>query len=260
MDLVGGNVVEGELACFGCLYDLRGQSADGRCPECGQPVAASTREDRWDRADARWQRGVRRGFLWAAGEYAAVVAGWAGQVAWPDTEWILLLAFALMAVTGVVGGWTVTSAELTGRRDRSRMRWAIRGLTAAAGLACAGVVAAAVWTWDDVEVWGLPAGSAMMAVWCALNGAKQAALAWYARGLLVRVPGRPLRRSSAAWVAAPLVGWWGFVAAMVVNHLLFQTAVGWRLTVAMLLVVLAAFLATAAFDLAAWWVLRRAGR
>jgi hypothetical protein len=47
---------------------------------------------------------------------------------------------------------------------------------------------------------------------------------------------------------------------MVVNHLLFQTAVGWRLTVAMLLVVLAAFLATAAFDLTTWWVLRRGGR
>lgn len=251
-------VVDGELPCFRCLYDLRGQPADGRCPECGEPLAASTRGDRWDRADARWRRGVRRGLVWTAGEYGVVLAGAAGQLWWSD-DWVLFLVFTLMGIAGMVGAWKVTAAEPTKPADRSPGRRAVRWLTAATGLASA-AVATAVWTADDAEVSGVPVGPALVVAWCALNGAKQAAMACYARALLLRVPGRPLRRSSVVWAAVAPAGWWGFIAALVVNRLFHATVFGWRPAVVVLLAVLAAFLATAVLDLLVWRALRRARR
>ena len=48
--------VEGEWPCDGCGYNLRGLSADGRCPECGHAVADSLRATSLFHADPRWLR------------------------------------------------------------------------------------------------------------------------------------------------------------------------------------------------------------
>jgi len=36
--------IDGEVYCANCAYDLYGQLLDGRCPECGSPIARSLDE------------------------------------------------------------------------------------------------------------------------------------------------------------------------------------------------------------------------
>ena len=38
-----GRILEDDLACVACSYNLRGLSPDGACPECGTTVERSTR-------------------------------------------------------------------------------------------------------------------------------------------------------------------------------------------------------------------------
>ena len=50
-------------SCFHCDYDLRGQSADARCPECGTPAVESAR--RWGELYAFGSPAVLRVAVWA---------------------------------------------------------------------------------------------------------------------------------------------------------------------------------------------------
>lgn len=49
------------IACITCGYDLRGQSIDSKCPECGMPVERSIRGDLLQYANRDWMRSVTRG-------------------------------------------------------------------------------------------------------------------------------------------------------------------------------------------------------
>jgi hypothetical protein len=56
-----------DLRCHRCGYDLRAHPPEGRCPECGTPVAESRREaaiplrPAWGESDPRWRRRVLAG-------------------------------------------------------------------------------------------------------------------------------------------------------------------------------------------------------
>lgn len=67
-----------ELVCIECGYDLRGQSLESRCPECGTFVLESNQQSSLSRADANWVRGLRRGAMLLAitGVASAFVAWW----------------------------------------------------------------------------------------------------------------------------------------------------------------------------------------
>lgn len=49
-------VINHDLLCVHCRYNLRGLTSDGDCPECGHPLADSLRGDRLCFADRRWLR------------------------------------------------------------------------------------------------------------------------------------------------------------------------------------------------------------
>ena len=49
-------VVEDELPCAGCEYDLRNLPIGGNCPECGTPIARSLERGTLHHADPRWLR------------------------------------------------------------------------------------------------------------------------------------------------------------------------------------------------------------
>ena len=61
--------------CVRCGYDLTGSSADGRCPECGLPCAASTDRYTLSSADPCWvARGVRNGLALLALALVAIIS------------------------------------------------------------------------------------------------------------------------------------------------------------------------------------------
>jgi serine/threonine protein kinase len=59
---VGGRLRH-SWSCIGCEYDLRWAHRDGRCPECGRPVADTVAPDLFVFANLQWLRGVRHGLL-----------------------------------------------------------------------------------------------------------------------------------------------------------------------------------------------------
>ncbi|MBN1341987.1 MAG: hypothetical protein JXQ73_04865 [Phycisphaerae bacterium] len=54
-------VIERNVSCVFCDYNLRGLPADGRCPECGRQIADSTKSDLLSLAHPRWVKRIRIG-------------------------------------------------------------------------------------------------------------------------------------------------------------------------------------------------------
>jgi len=53
--------IQSDVICSGCGYNLRGQSRDGRCPECGLAIIDAVRGGRLIYADKAWLMRVRSG-------------------------------------------------------------------------------------------------------------------------------------------------------------------------------------------------------
>jgi hypothetical protein len=80
------------LSCHHCGYDLRAQSEDGKCPECGASVAESRRlaaiprRPSWRDSDPRWRRRMLAGmWLLALLPFMEAVreSGWASELPVP---------------------------------------------------------------------------------------------------------------------------------------------------------------------------------
>ena len=54
-------VIENDLSCMICGYNLRALAPDGQCPECGTDIARSTQGDLLKFADRNWVGSVYRG-------------------------------------------------------------------------------------------------------------------------------------------------------------------------------------------------------
>src|SRR5947207_5733226 len=95
-------MVELDIPCERCGYDLRGLDPAGNCPECGEEVGASLR--RWEHAqrntpdilecDPRWIRSVAEGAAIAVLAFAIAVAlafapDWAFEWRSPQRRWTL---------------------------------------------------------------------------------------------------------------------------------------------------------------------------
>jgi hypothetical protein len=122
---VRDGVVESDLRCLRCGYNLRGLSVDGRCPECGAGVRDATRGRSLYYADATWVRylagGVRL-ILWgvvvaALGVAAAVVVKqWIGPPGWLP----ILPAYGIVTL----GQWRLAAPDPAGTDAASfERRW-----------------------------------------------------------------------------------------------------------------------------------------
>ena len=74
-----------DISCVICGYDLRGLSAQTRCPECGVEVRRSLHGDLLEYADLRWLLSVQRGTSLITWSIILFLAGW-----------VLTFAFGLM--------------------------------------------------------------------------------------------------------------------------------------------------------------------
>ena len=137
-----------DVPCVKCDYNLRGLSADGRCPECGEAVVSSLRPDRLMFADRTWLTRIARGLtmiyiavpavpflvLLVAVTGTLLAAFVLGPVLsfWSDvgTSMIVGMLVGLLAglSTLVLGVFYSTAAEPQQSRGqlRRRTRWVVR--------------------------------------------------------------------------------------------------------------------------------------
>ena len=103
----------GLIACLKCGYDVRAQGVDGRCPECGMPVARSMQGRFLRTADARWLLSLRQATLVVAASLAllagVVTAIYEDWIAWkvgvgPDPPSALQLGALLVSWAGFCFG------------------------------------------------------------------------------------------------------------------------------------------------------------
>ncbi len=129
-----GRVIDRDVACASCGYNLRGLAPDGRCPECGAPIANSLRGNTLSSCDPRWlgrlRLGadlIRVGMIVSVGLVLAVVIT-SGMP--PLRTWILL-AFQVIA-TGlmIAGTWLLTLPEIRedSKSPGAKARWRCRGM------------------------------------------------------------------------------------------------------------------------------------
>lgn len=117
-------LLETDLPCVSCDYNLRGLPPDGRCPECATPVAVSL-QGNWLRfANRRWLRKNRIGvacLIWVklylcgyVAIYFLVLWRTGGSLSARHTLALDVLMFVLHPLghaIGVAGTFLVTSAE-----------------------------------------------------------------------------------------------------------------------------------------------------
>jgi len=136
------NLVRPEVCCSRCGYDLRGQSAEGLCPECGQTVAAtfafhdlqrSLRGVPLEQADPKWLTQIFEGSmltLIAAGLVAVIALCPDSWFAWRTTPRAYMLGMACTAwVLSNYGCWKMAAREpVAGNRKRMHKGLVVRVL------------------------------------------------------------------------------------------------------------------------------------
>ena len=99
--------LDADLPCVQCDYNLRTQSREGDCPECGRSIDDTLRLARLFTRDPRWLRRMARAMVWAMGAmtcFVVLVGTMALQVV---SEWlgldVVLFLNTEMSFVGWVG-------------------------------------------------------------------------------------------------------------------------------------------------------------
>jgi hypothetical protein len=133
--------ITGTFPCRKCSYELRGLNEDGRCPECGTPVAVSLNDDFLRFSQPEWLDNLQSGarlILWSV---LVSIAGGIFAVIFSQLIWHKQLQFAIAApvlialLMSLVGSWRLTTPDPSGLGEsrygtsRQLIRW---GLAASA--------------------------------------------------------------------------------------------------------------------------------
>jgi len=118
-------IVNQEVLCRKCSYNLRGLHQNGKCPECGTPVGLSIRGNLLCYSDPEWVDKLSRGIDWILwGLLAGLVAGAAATVVvvamGPRAQFLGQLIGVGASVVGFIGAWLLTTPD-PGAEEASQM-------------------------------------------------------------------------------------------------------------------------------------------
>ncbi len=108
------DIVDRDVQCVSCGYNLRGLGLAGVCPECGCPVEHSLHGDWLRYADGRWTKQILRGLRWAmvsrdafaitiVGAIIMAVIGFITTGGDADSPAAPALRFAIVALGAAIG-------------------------------------------------------------------------------------------------------------------------------------------------------------
>ena len=110
--------------CLKCRYDLRGNSSDGRCPECGYRVALSLGGVRpHERVrDVAERLSVAFLLVFTAYSFGTASRAWAGEPFYRHADWGHFLGYVILPTAALVlcAGWAAAVVWLV---SRGVLRW-----------------------------------------------------------------------------------------------------------------------------------------
>ncbi len=128
------HVIEQDLDCRVCGYNLRGLSPQGHCPECEMPVAHALHGDWLRYSDPRWVATIARGYWMLSAAVAvgllAIIFAAASRESL-NLPWLFLAIALSVGVIALIGVWLATVREPAAAEHE---RWfsdrrLLRGLT-----------------------------------------------------------------------------------------------------------------------------------
>jgi hypothetical protein len=240
-----------DVACFDCLYDLRGQPAAGACPECGGAIARSFDARRLDWAEPGWVRRVRLGIALTGAAYVVPLALFALVSVLPGSNHDVAaeIGIAGMALSTGLGAWLLSTNEPP-REPPPRPAFRPRLLESC--VRTLGVIlAATLLGFDYLITFNVSAGGKLdwiPTLTTAAGGLLGLTAPVLMRRLLRRTPGRP--DMAATWLSQAAAGIaWGILCVGVSSNLLDRQA--WALLLALGLCVIPPAVAARA-----WWAMR----
>jgi hypothetical protein len=130
-------LIDHDLPCRHCGYNLRGLTTDRACPECGTAVGRTLLGDQLRFSDPAWVRTLAKGMTWLlygvlAQLLVALSTPFAGLFYQSINTHALQLASAFAGMLSLVGYWLITTPEPTveavsGMTVRSLVRWTKSG-------------------------------------------------------------------------------------------------------------------------------------
>lgn len=117
------NSLIADTPCRRCGYNLRGLTAESRCPECNSPVSVSIQSDSLRFCDPGWLEQIARGcslYLWGilVGIIAAFISGMITSGLGVNSA-IGLLIVLLGSLITYRGAWLVTTPDVTRKSERA---------------------------------------------------------------------------------------------------------------------------------------------
>jgi hypothetical protein len=209
--VAAGGLIDADIACRRCGYNLRGLVADGACPECFHPVRQSVRGNALEFSDPLWLRTLARGaslVRWGAMPPALCIL-LIGL--WRNPPWWLLTLMACSCAFVAFGLWKLTTPD-PGVPDNARQALArriLRACTLTMIVLPVGIPFASAW--PTALMWSYVAMTVAVGITCIV------AFFRHLRDLARRLPDAKLERETR-------IVMWGLVGSYILITLIAAAA------------------------------------